>query len=170
MKLKINKLNSIQLKDWRSLYNFARPTHLLRWRTEKRKGRKIIVGAPPCNECQYEPTQLVEGSALLWISPCEATNGYQEKPYASSKGHERLPLACANLFFFNCKKTKTPWTPWDNCKKTKAKKLKTPHYLRQKKKEVDPRSYSVITLYKTICKIQKYILNVSCVVFSESMV
>jgi hypothetical protein len=131
MKLKINKLNSLQLKDWRSLCNFARPTHLLRWRTEKRRGRKIIVGAPPCHGCQYEPTQLVEGSALLWISPL---------------------------------------TPWDNCKKTKAKKPKTPHYIRQKKEEVDPRSYSVITLYKKIWKIQKYILNVSYVVFSKSMV
>jgi len=40
---KKNKLNSIQLKDWGPLYNFARPSHLLRYRIEKRKGRRKLL-------------------------------------------------------------------------------------------------------------------------------
>jgi len=40
---KTTKLNLIQLKDWGSLCNFAKPTHLLRGRKEQKEGwRKTL--------------------------------------------------------------------------------------------------------------------------------
>ena len=52
-------------------------------------------------------------------------------------------------------------------KKSKVKKPKISLYVRQKKK-VDPRSFTIITLYKKIMKIQKTPLGNSCVFFPST--
>jgi hypothetical protein len=61
----------------------------------------------------------------------------------------------------NYRKTRTPLTPQDNCKKIKVKKPKIPLY--HGKKKLDLMGYVVITLYKNV-QIQKCPLDIGCVI------
>jgi hypothetical protein len=67
---KTNKWNSIQLKDWRQLCNFARLAHPLMWRREKQGGgEKLSHEAPSCHRCRHVLAQHVEGDTMLWTMP-----------------------------------------------------------------------------------------------------
>jgi hypothetical protein len=103
---KRNKSNSIQLEEWGPLCNFARPTHLLRWRREKRGEEKN------CRQSSFMPWMPTRAAppcrrwCLLRTPPRKATNGNRKELH---KGHGRLPL-CTHQPFFIIKRPKYPWS------------------------------------------------------------
>jgi hypothetical protein len=77
----------------------------------------------------------------------KATNGHQEALHALLKGANASHLlARANYFFMIYKKTITPLTPHDNCKKKKNKVKKTKNTPLPWAKKINLKGYGVITL------------------------
>jgi len=91
----------------------------------------------------------IRSGTPLRTSFLKATNGHQEALHALLKGANASHLlACANYFFMIYKKTITPLTPHDNCKKKRKKEQgqKTKNTPLPWAKKINLKGYEVITL------------------------
>jgi hypothetical protein len=107
----------MQLNDQEPFCNFARPTHLLRWKKEKMEKNYSWSFSVP-------------------LRPTRAGSSYREWHDASNaamESYQRPPRGAAYVIFFNYKNIKTPMIPEDNSEKTKVKNLKCPLTLHKRK-------------------------------------
>jgi len=80
--------------------HFARPAYLMRWRINKKGGRRnFFARAPLCHASQHVLLHRIEDSAILQIIKQKAINSNQEVPHTPT------------IFFFNDRKTKIPLIP-----------------------------------------------------------
>jgi hypothetical protein len=150
---KKNKSNSIQLNDWRSLCNFARPTPFLRWRREKREGRrKIIAWVSPCHKDQHASPHHVEVARCFGCHrgrlPMVTRRHHTRRLKGASASHLLTRALHTPTIFFKkiIQRPKHPWSHEIIPRKPKLKNSKCPLILG--KKTVDHGSYAIITLYR----------------------